>query len=492
MRVSDTVKWAPELLRRINSLPFLLYSYIANEMLAPFFAAFILLYSVFFLIRLVPLLDIVLDLKIGLADFIRMFSYLFPHMLIYVIPMASMTGVILAFTRLTGDREILALKASGVSLRQLLPPVIAVGLAISLLTAFFSIRLVPAGNVAMKHLLFQLAKEKIDKGLQERTFTEALGDLVVYVDNIDKDGQWEGVYVSDMRNRKQPVIIMARKGKLVADIEKMMVTIVLGNGTIHNTSVTDNQTIKFLRYQLNIPIPSPTQVHGDDVTVMDRSSMTQQQLLARAAELGTDTRGGVVFLTRFHDRLALPVGCFILSILGLPLGLQSGPGRRAVGIPLGLAFFVLYYVMNTLGTILAEELVVPVLLGMWMPNVILAFFTFLIFRRVEEEKPLISTWVQNRVFDVPARFVTPIFIWIGHGVHRLMHWRPGLDRESLTAYHPGTTMKIHADTRKRIYHYPGCDLYDCKDCTIRFIDARIAEKAGFKPCGYCHPDQQPG
>lgn len=485
------MNWAPELLRRINALPFLLYRYIANEMLAPFFASFIILYSVFFLIRLVPLLDVVLDLKIGPADFIRMFSYIFPHMLIFVTPMAGMTGVVLAFTRLTNDREILALKASGVSLRQLLPPVIIVALAISLLTGFFSIRLVPAGDMAMKHLLFRMAKEKIDKGLQERTFTEALGDLVVYVDNIDKNELWEGVYISDMRNREQPVIIMARQGKLIADIEKMTVTIVLGSGTIHNASGTDNQTIRFLRYQLNIPIPSPTRVHGDDVTVMDRSSMTQQQLLTRARELGTNTKEGMVFLTRFYDRLVLPVGCFILSILGLPLGLQSGPGRRAVGIPLGLAFFVLYYIMNALGTILSEELIVPVLIGMWFPNVILAFSTFLIFRRVEQEKPLVSTWIQNRVMDLFEQYVVPVFRKIARGAYWLLHWRPGPARDDLSVYHP-TIMEIHANALERVYHYPGCDFYECNDCTIRFKNARIAEAAGFKPCGYCHPDQMPG
>ena len=89
--------------------PFLLYSYIANELLAPFFASFIILYCVFFLVRLIPLLEVVLSLRIGIGDFIRLFSYIFPHMLLYIIPMASMAGVIVGFTRLTNDREILAL-----------------------------------------------------------------------------------------------------------------------------------------------------------------------------------------------------------------------------------------------------------------------------------------------------------------------------------------------------------------------------------------------
>ena len=50
--------------------PLLLYSHIANELLAPFFASFLILYGVFFLIRLIPLLEVVLALRIGLGDFL--------------------------------------------------------------------------------------------------------------------------------------------------------------------------------------------------------------------------------------------------------------------------------------------------------------------------------------------------------------------------------------------------------------------------------------
>ncbi|RWX51579.1 putative permease YjgP/YjgQ family protein [Candidatus Electrothrix marina] len=162
-----------------KGIPLLLYSYLATELLAPFFASFLILYGVFFLIRLIPLLEIVLELGINFPDFIRLFSYIFPHMLLYVIPMASMAGVIIGFTRLTNEREILALKACGISLRQMLPPVIIVSAFIAALTGYFSVRLIPAGEIAMHQLMFQLAKEKIDSGIKEKKFTEALGDLVV-------------------------------------------------------------------------------------------------------------------------------------------------------------------------------------------------------------------------------------------------------------------------------------------------------------------------
>ena len=206
-------------------LPLLLYSYIAAELLAPFFASFLILYGVFFLVRLIPLLEIVLDLGIGLADFMRLFAYIFPHMLLYVIPMASMTGVIIGFTRLTNEREMLAFKTCGISLRRMLPPVLLLAAIISLLTGYFSVHLIPAGEIAMRQLMYQLAKEKIDKGIKEKKFTEALGEVVVYVDKTDDNDLWKGVYVSDMRGRQQPIIIMAKRGHMQADISKMAVTI---------------------------------------------------------------------------------------------------------------------------------------------------------------------------------------------------------------------------------------------------------------------------
>lgn len=468
---------------RLKPFSFLLYSYIATEMLAPFFASFLILYSVFFLVTLLPLLDVVLDLKIGLADFIRLSCYIFPHMLLYVIPMACMTGVIVGFTRLTNDREMLVLKSSGISLRQLLPPVFLIAVTISILTGFFSVKLVPAGELAMKHLMFQLAKEKISKGLQERTFTEALGDLVVYVDRVDEDDHWHGVYVSDMRNRVQPIIIMAEGGYLDAEIERMMVTIILSNGTLHHTDGPESQVIRFQRYQMQIPLQPPTQINGDHLTLLDRGSMTQRQLLDATEKYGRDERRGIVFLTEFHHRLALPVGCLILSLLGFPLGLQTGPGRQATGIPLGLFFFILYYVMTTFGQILAEDFVVPVLVGLWLPNILFLVMTVLVFRRVEREKPIISERVQNWMLDVHEKYLLPVIRRINRLITLSLQWRPG--RYDYGTVAPPKELQVHASTRDLVYHLPGCEYYDCPQCTIQFKNAKVAEEAGFKPCRLC-------
>lgn len=466
--------------------PFLLYSYIATEMLAPFFASFIILYCVFFLIRLIPLLEIVLALRIGFADFIRLFSYIFPHMLLYVIPMASMAGVIIGFTRLTNDREILALKACGISLKQMLPPVVAMAAMIACLTGYFSIRLIPAGEMGVKQLMFQLAKEKIDKGLKEKEFTETLGDLVVYVDQIDEQKNWSGVYVSDMRGRQQPLITVAKSGRMSAEMEQMMVTVTLNDGTIHNAEGYDNQVIRFKKYQLQIPLRPPTQVGGEDVTVQTRGSMTQQQLLKAAAKYGHKTKVGRMFLSEYHHRLILPFGCFILSLIGLPLGLQAGPGKRAVGIPLGLACFVLYYITFTATRVMSEDGSLPMLLGMWLPNVLFLMLAVYIFWRVNQEKALIPERLQAKLNAGYERFLAPV-------VERVVQWcRQAFAQlqQRFVARKKGTAdlatgLLIHADSTTGLFHLPGCEQYDCPHCRIEFKNTTIAKESGFEPCGFC-------
>ena len=481
----DGPRWLPR-------PPLLLWSYVATEMLAPFFASFIILYCVFFLIRLIPLLEVVLALQIGFADFVRLFSYIFPHMLLYVIPMACMAGVIIGFTRMTNDREILALKASGISLRRMLPPIVLIAAAIALLTGYFSIRLIPAGELGVKQLMFTLAKEKIDKGLKAKEFTEALGDLVVYVEEIDEQKEWHGVYVSDMRGRVQPLITMARSGRMSADMENMMVTVVLDDGTLHNAEGRDNQVIHFKQYQLQIPLRPPTRVGGEDVTTQNRNTMSQQQLLAAADRHGPRTKVGRMYLSEYHHRLSLPVGCFLLSLLGLPLGLQAGPGRRAVGIPLGLGFFIFYYITFTISRVMSEEGTLSMVVGMWLPNIFFLALTVFIFHRVEQERPLVPERLQLLIIGLFDRTLRPVWERTvrparDRALARLREaaarWWPVRRRAEAPGRSPH--LRIHADSASGLFHLPGCEQYDCPQCRIEFKDVQVAREAGFKPCPFC-------
>jgi len=450
-------------------------------MLAPFFASFIIMNGVFFLVRLIPFLNLVLEFNIGLGDFIRLFSYLFPNMFLYSIPMAAMLGVTIGFSRLSNDTEILAFKASGIGIYHALPPLILIALFISLVTAYFSIRLIPAGDTAMHQMMYQLAKEKIDKGIKERVFTEALGDLVVHVNAIDKNtGEWSEVWVSDMRGRIFPAITMANSGSMDTKMNQMMVTLSLSNGSLHMPEEDNSQTVIFDRYIINIPLQPP--VRPPDFK--SRGTMTMPELLEQSEERGLDDQAGRSYYTEFHKRLVLPVGCLILALIGMPLGLQAGPGKKAIGIPFGLLLYIIYYILFTMGRNISTTTSANIVVAMWTPNILFFFLTVLLIKRAAHERSLVPAPVYL-FYEWTYRFISHH----SRNVYLLVIPRSKTRKSSSAALplqsSPQKATQLKGNVISRVFHFPHCDHYHCKNCTIAFKNIEVAIQAGFVPCKFC-------
>jgi lipopolysaccharide export system permease protein len=376
-------------------MPLLLYTYLIAEILGPFFASLLIINAILFLGKLSSLLDVIFGFGIGLGDFGRISIYLLPNLLLFSIPLASTLGVILAFTRMTGDNEILALKAAGTSLYHLLIPVILVALFTTSLTTLTSTLLVPASNIALKRTFYQLAREKIDKGVRANEFSDSIKNVVVYVDQINSQTkQWQGVFISDHRDRQNPLTIISQSGSLDADLDNMTVKLALRNGTIHRKSGATSQTIRFGSYNLLLPVtPGPPMQNGQKKDLAPAELLDKTAELRAAAEKDPQRQAilsvaATSLLIEFHQRFALPVGCLILTILALPLALQSRPGRNKAGLPLGIFFFFIYYIMFSYAKSMAESSGLPIGQVMWVPNLIFGIMTWLIIRTAARENSI--------------------------------------------------------------------------------------------------------
>jgi lipopolysaccharide export system permease protein len=316
--------------------------------------------------------------------------------------MASTFGVIIAFTRLSGDNEILALKASGIGIFRLVVPVLLVAIFTSGLTALDTCLLIPRSNRALKQTFFQLAREKIDRGLRSHEFSDSLDKVVIYVDQVDPETkEWQGVYIYDRRDPANPLVILARSGKLTANAEEMLIALELRNGSISRDQGEISQTISFGDYRLQLPLNSGPagldQVYNPKN--LGKMDLYPDQLLKRAAEFRREAgkndnlrqfyqTKSIDLVSEFHSRLALPVGCLIMALLALPLSLQTRPGRGRPGLALGLFFFVLYYILLSVAQALVETSGLPIGLLMWSPNLIFALLTLAMLRSSARENTI--------------------------------------------------------------------------------------------------------
>lgn len=385
----------------IPKVPFLLYSYLATEMLAPFFATFIILNAVFFLVKLIPFLNFVLKLQVDLADFTRLLAYLFPSIFLYTLPMSAMLGITICFSRLSSDLEILSLKAGGISIYKIMPSVLIVSSLIALLTGYFSIQLIPKSELAMKQLSMEILKENITKGIKENSFSDALGKVVLYIQDIDDDDNWHNIWISDSRQKGQPTIITAKTGHMSNVIGESSMSVILNQGQIHKSnSKNKSDIIEFASYQINMPL----QKTGGAISMANRKYLTLSQLYNTAAEQkAAHKKKWEKYLIEFHKRLTLPLGCLMLSFLALPLGLQARAGRKAIGIPISLGIFITYYLLYTVGKEVAGDHV-PVALAMWFPNFLFLLLAIFWTHRVSNEKELFPKIFQDAITKIPSLF----------------------------------------------------------------------------------------
>ena len=84
-----------------------------------------------------------------------------------------------------------------------------------------------------------------------------------------------------------------------------------------------------------------------------------------------------------HQRLALPLACLLLALLGIPLGLSSRKAGKSAAVVTTVLLAFLYY-MGLISLIgLAKQGTVPVELAVWTPNAVLALLAMVLLARLE-------------------------------------------------------------------------------------------------------------
>jgi len=76
-------------------------------------------------------------------------------------------------------------------------------------------------------------------------------------------------------------------------------------------------------------------------------------------------------LVLLHKKLAEPLAALALLVLAIPLALMVGKSRSA-GLSIALLVMLLWYLSFALGQLLAQDGIVPIWIGLWMPNLVFA------------------------------------------------------------------------------------------------------------------------
>lgn len=371
--------------------PHLLHRYITSEILPGFLVNVLVFTSIMLMARVMELANLVISKGVGLTMVMEILLLVTPKVLSMTLPMATLLAVLTAFLRLSADSELTVLRASGVSLYQMSPPVLLFGLTVGFLTALFTLWLAPEANWRFKTQLLDLAKARADLAIEEQTFVRSFPGLVLYISQLAPGtDRMSKVFINDGRSKDENSIIVAQRGRLGLDREAGILLLHLEDGVIDRV-YSDRQStdsVFFETYELKISPGAEFDDADDNGAFRGRSELPTGELRSRAEASELDSSRRATYYLEWHRRWALPFTCFIMSLIGLPLGASFRVRGRNFALIMGLMIFITYYVLFSLGWSLAEAGKLPPGPAIWYSNVILAAFGLYILRRINRGVPV--------------------------------------------------------------------------------------------------------
>jgi lipopolysaccharide export system permease protein len=318
--------------------------------------------------KLLKLTEMVVNHGVGLGQVMSLIGFIMPAFLELTFPMAVLLGVLLGFGRMSGDRELIAARACGISLYRLAIPVIAVAMVVYAMASLFAFSVRPWANSNLQAELYRLTRTRSTAGLKEKIFDSSFPGLVLYVDHIsNNNGSLQGVLISDARSNAQQNTIIAERGIVVPDEHNENITLRLFDGSVfgvdpstHNSHITS-----FLIYDLNV---EPQGGLADNTPQPEQ--MTYAELKGVIAKARAAHEPDHMAEAEMAGKYTVPLATLLFALLGVPLGLKPARGGQSERFGVAIALFFLYYMLMRLGRTLAERGLLNALAAMAIPDLV--------------------------------------------------------------------------------------------------------------------------
>lgn len=335
---------------------------------------------------------------IQLWDIVRLTAYLTPTLVYYVVPIAYMMGILLAFGRLAQQNEVTAVRAAGIPLKRIVLPVILGGAMLSAACFVVQDWIQPAALRKANELIYIELPKRLTLETLPTGVVQTLGDWRVYVGSRDDKtrtlkeveilvpkGDKAGVYYAEsatlLREEGRSSIVM-RNGHVFLPEEGNRVSCITFNPAV--LSVPDTPAIRIpnqrrmltLRelYAMERFLSLVGELHErglwDDRMADDLlwhqgrlaeiaripDEIKESRRIVSAAALAhvegvrnrrtSDLRDDLhKTRTEIGDRLSLPLACLAVSFVAAPLGARARASGRTYGFAIGSAICLIYYVL---------------------------------------------------------------------------------------------------------------------------------------------------
>jgi lipopolysaccharide export system permease protein len=351
--------------------------YIVTEMLAPFaFGVAVFTALMMTVGALFELVRYIVENGMSLGTAFQIFILRVPRLLAFTFPMATLLATLQAFSRLSGDFEIIAMRACGVSIARLLAPILLIGVLITGAAITLNEVIVPSAERSAALTLFRALNNKEPdfkkenfSYLQYEKVKGADGQLtervtqIIYAKNYE-GGVMNGVKVVDLSENELSQIVAAERAewnpeKQIWKFQNGTTYIVAADGSYRNVLRFKEQNIYIANAFLDLA--NETRKPGE----MNASELTRFIQITKDSKKPVDA-----LLVELYQKFAVPFTCISFALVGALLGIRPQRTSGALGLGLSVLIIFAYYVIFTVFGALGQTGSLPPIIAAWLPNLI--------------------------------------------------------------------------------------------------------------------------
>ena len=316
-------------------------------------------------------LDEILRERIPLSSLAYFYWYLTPFILTQIIPVATLISSVYLLGNLNKHSEITALRASGVSVWEILRPVLVIAFIISLCVFILNDRLLPS---AMR-IANRIRYEKLDVGKRKKSDTININNVAIY-------GAGNRIIFARSFDIKKYVlrdVIMHQhdlRNDLIRKISARMVywtknkkwrgeDVVLYRMNNKGEFIGDPVISK----SMNIAIrEKPVDFINNQWKPEYMSFMQLKKYMRIFATSGKKTYRR--FMVDLHYKIAFPFTCVVTVLISAPFAISTKRGGALLGMAKGIVIALLYIPVMAVGLALGKGGGLPPVLGAWLSNIV--------------------------------------------------------------------------------------------------------------------------
>jgi len=348
--------------------------------------------------RALQLRDMLLGLEMNVLDTLKLFGYLSPFFLLIICPIACMLAVFLTFLRMSTDRELVALKAGGVSLYQMLPAPLLFSVLCAALGFSISLYWQAWGMSQFRSEVLSIASSSARIVVQPGVFNKDIPDMVMFARKVDpQNGTMAGVMVEDRRAKDTRMTILAPEGDLDADYENGEIVFLLKDGRSYTEKDASMSIMGFDEYAVRLSFDSLFKgVEMGPVKPKEYSWDRLYDYENQKRISKTDPRMARKIEVERHKRFVFPLACIVLCIFVIPIATSFQGLKQQTGVLMALLLFLAYYSFLMTGISLGESGDLSPRIGLWVPNAVFLLLGLYGMRLADQERmPRITEYWAN-------------------------------------------------------------------------------------------------